>query len=251
MILDLSWRVPGWRSWAAGPRSWLLGDKNSWNICRTTTTDSGREFLARKSGIILEIHWNIWRDTGKFCIFETFSSPQHAKWCNLRTVHPHLCLILQDPGLPSRWGQWFETAGQAEHSDWLRPDFTSECAQIGSQILPDLCNRNPNASLTSLPPVGPVSLELRRRASLRATANASCSNGARHSFGSFEQSAGIGWNLDGIWIVWIVWIVWIDSRHCGHHHHHHHHHHQHRVHQHNNSHHHQHHQTLIDDLQWM
>jgi hypothetical protein len=62
--------------------------------------------------------------------------------------------------------------------------------------------------------------------------------------GSFEQSAGIGWNLDGIWIVWIVWI---DSRHCGHHHHHQHH--QHHVHQHNNNHHHQHHQTLIDDLQ--
>ena len=110
------------------------------------------------------------------------------------------------------------------------------------QILPDLCNRNPTASLTSLPPVGPVgSLELRRRASLRATANASCSNGARHCSGKDPSNSQP--ELDGIWIVWIVWI---DSRHCGHHHHQHH---QHHVHQHYNNHHHQHHQTLIDDLQ--
>ena len=51
---------------------------------------------------------------------------------------------------------------------------------------------------TSLPPVGPVgSLELRRRASLRATANASCSNGARHCSGK-DPSNSRNWTEFGL-----------------------------------------------------
>ena len=103
------------------------------------------------------------------------------------TIHQsHLCLIhclihclIQDPGLPSRWGQWFETAGQVEHSDW----------QHFRQIFRfhQKSTRNPARWMG-----------LRSKASLRAIANASCSNGARHAFGGHLGLFG-----DSQWTVWI------------------------------------------------
>ena len=56
----------GRRSWAAGPHSWLLGEENSWNICRT----AAMKFVESMS----------------FCIFETFSRQHHPPESSLS--HP-------------------------------------------------------------------------------------------------------------------------------------------------------------------